>query len=111
MDQVSPRKTSTRECGFAPIRVSTATHKILQHLMVRANDKDLGRKVRADEIVNVALFLVLHEHIDQLQAATFSNADRLELSYRRFIMTGPKITKDEFLGRILNGEAVTTPTI
>ena len=89
-----------------PIRVSRETKKRLLADLVRLNKKDLGRHVRADEVVALALSLLEAKHYTQLQDATLSNSDRLERRYREYVKKDGAITTDEFIGKLLTDGTV-----
>ena len=84
------------------IRVKRETRKKILHELAKANKKDFGRKLRAEDLIAVAITLVQPEHIKQLQEATLSNADRFDQQYRDYVKQHGATTKDEFLGRILS---------
>ncbi len=70
----------------------------------RINKKDLGRRVRAEDYLTLALGLVTPKHLEQLQEESLTNADRLERAFRAYVAEHGSISKDEYLGKRLNGE-------
>ncbi|RYZ77682.1 MAG: hypothetical protein EOP05_00865, partial [Proteobacteria bacterium] len=58
--------------------------KLLLTLREKANKKQFGRKVRESEIILLALKLVKSDHIDELQEATYSEKDRLEMVHAQY---------------------------
>jgi hypothetical protein len=88
-----------------PASVSTtAIRKKILHELAKANKKDFGRKLRAEDLIAVAITLVQPEHIKQLQEATLSNADRLEQQYKDYVAKHGNLSKDAFIGKLLNAE-------
>ncbi len=88
----------------APVRVSKETRKRIISELTRLNKKDLGRRIKVDELIALGLSLLTSEHHAQLQDATLSNADRLERRYLGYIKDHGPISKDRFLGKVLAGE-------
>lgn len=86
------------------IRVSPVTYNRLSEILAKVNEKKMGRSTRADEVVALALNLVTQEEVKALQEASLSNADRLELSYQKYIRENAFISQDEYLGRLMKGE-------
>ena len=77
--------------------------KIIQELS-KINKKDFGKKVRADELVALAMSLVTPEHLTALQESSLSHQDRLNRDYRVYISQHGPISKDEYLGKRLGAE-------
>ncbi|RYZ77628.1 MAG: hypothetical protein EOP05_01080 [Proteobacteria bacterium] len=78
--------------------------KLLLTLREKANKKLFGRKVRESEIILLALKLVKSDHIDELQEATYSEKDRLEMVHAQYQKENGKITLDAFIGKLMRGE-------
>ena len=91
-----------------PIRVKRETRKRIAAELARMNKKDFGRKIRPDDLINLALALVTQAHRDQLQSSSLSNADRLEQKYREYVKANPGTTKEQFLGALLDGTVSTS---
>lgn len=96
-------KVKNQTASTMPIRVKRETRKKILQELAKANKKDFGRKVRADDLIALALSFVRAEHIEQLQDATLSNADRLERRYKEFVAKHGNVSKDIFLGKLLAG--------
>ncbi len=84
-----------------PIRVKRETKKRLQSELAKVNKKQFGRKVRLDALIDRAVSLLTEADLLNLQQASLSNVDRLEIKYREFVKTNATISKDEFIGLIL----------
>lgn len=97
--KVSKAKNPT--ASTVPIRVKRETRKKILHELTKANKKDYGRNLRAEDLIAFALTLVLPEHILRLQESTLSNADRLEQQFKDYVAKHGSISKDAFLGRLL----------
>ncbi len=107
MEQVKTVKGdigNSKVASTIPVRVKQDTKQKIDDLLERINKKDLGRKVRSDELVLTALSLVGSEQIKQLREKSFSNADRFEQAYRRYISKNKSTTKDKFLGLVMAGK-------
>lgn len=99
------KKKNKIETNHSLIRVSSETRKKLQNQIEKINQKDFGRTVRADELISIALDLVRSEHIERLQQASLSNFERMERDYKAYIAKHGPISKDDYLGMLLKGEA------
>lgn len=87
-------------------KVDADTSKVLQQLKEKANKKTYGRKVTDAEILGVAVRLVTPEHLRQLQEATYSERERLQMVHDDYQKTNGKISLDQFIGKLLRGEIV-----
>ena len=86
------------------IRITSEVQKKVERLLLSANKKKAGRKIKVDQLLSLALELVTDEHIKKLQDQSLSNEDRKEQLRQRYIeMRGP-ITRDEFTGFMLTKE-------
>ncbi len=107
MEQVTTSKASKAKAATistAGLRVKRETKKRVMQELARINEKEFGKRVKADDLIVLALSLVEAKHIDELQTRSLSNADRLEQQYRDHSKAHGHITKDAFLGRLLNHE-------
>lgn len=85
------------------IRVTEATKSILDRIIKKANQKEMGVKIKPDDIISVALELVTDRHIENIQEKSYSNEDRLEIRYRSYQMDHGPVSKDQFIGALLDG--------
>ena len=97
-------KSSSKSASYATLRVKKVTRKRVMEDLAKANRKDFGRRVRADEYILLAISRITPDDILSLQNASMSHADRFERDYREHIAKHGSITKDEYLGKRLNGE-------
>lgn len=101
--EVKKPKTKAKQQVTA-LRVKPETRKKILLELAKANKKEFGRKVKADDIIAVAINLVEPHHIKELQEATLSNQDRLEREFKAYIAKHGPISKDSYLGKRLRGE-------
>lgn len=99
---------NTKKVAATSLRVKPETRKRLLAELAKANKKSFGRRVRADQLLNLLLTLLRPEHIQKLQDESLSNADRIEMMYREHVKRHGTISKDEFLGRFISGDAAKT---
>lgn len=105
--QVEKRaKSGQKKPSYTALRVRREIRRQLSDYLDAANKKDFGRRVRADEILSLALSLITPQHLQQLQEAALSNSDRLERDFRAYTAEHGAISRDEYLGKRLNGEIV-----
>lgn len=87
------------------IRVKKETKKKILADVAALNRKEFGSKITPDEYVAMALSLLKPEHLEELKTRSLTNKDRLELKYQEFCAAHGKVSKDEFLGALLEGRA------
>ena len=88
----------------APIRVKQSTKAKLDDLVRRACKQSAGRRIKPDDLICFSLDLLGDEHIDQICNSALSNKDRLEMLFRKISKEKRGITRDEFLGMLLDGK-------
>ena len=60
------------------VRINLENQKKVEKILVTANKKKLGRKIKLDHMLAIVLDLVTDEHIRKLQDQSLSNEDRKE---------------------------------
>ena len=98
----APAAKGRKSCSV--LRLSKDASEALQKLTERVNKKDFGKRVRADQLVRLGLSLIRAEHLQELQQLSMSNGDRLEALFRTYAEKKKSMTKDEFLGLLLQGK-------
>lgn len=86
------------------VRISLENQKKAEKVLALANKKKLGRKVKLDHVLAIALELLTDEHIRKLQDQSLSNEDRKEQLRQRYIEARGPISRDEFTGFMLTKE-------
>ena len=105
MEKISQKlpETKAKADRFQNIRVMPETRELLTEILKKVNGKERGRNIKTDEVLAIALTLITPKEIKELQEASLSNADRLELSYQKYILENSFISQDEWLGRLMKG--------
>lgn len=103
------KKAAPRRPSYASLRIRRETKRQIAASLDAINKKDFGRRVRAEDYLALALSLITPQHLEQLHEASLSNADRLERDFRAFVAEHGPISRDEYLGKRLNGEAGASP--
>lgn len=78
--------------------------KLLSAIKDKINKKSVGRKIKDSEIIGLSLRQLSDDHITQLRQQTYSEKDRLALAHDEYQQNNGKITLDQFIGKLLNGE-------
>ena len=86
------------------VRISLENQKKAEKILTLANKKKLGRKIKLDHVLAIALDLLTDEHIRKLQDQSLSNEDRKEQLRQRYIEARGPISRDEFTGFMLTKE-------
>jgi hypothetical protein len=100
------QKANSKSSSYGTLRVKRLTRKRIAEDLAKANRKDFGRRVKADEYILLAVSRITPEDIINLQNASMSHADRLERDYRAYIAKNGPMSKDEYLGKRLGGELI-----
>lgn len=87
----------------APVRIGHKTKAKLEQLLRQANRDRVGRKVKADDLIALSLGLITDEHIAEICDRTRSNKDRMELLFRKLSKERRGMSREEFLGMLLDG--------
>lgn len=88
------------------LRVKRETKRRLLQELTKINKKDFGKRIKADDLIALAIGLLGEQHLRQLQDASLSNSDRLALQHRNYMRQHGGISRDEFIGKLLAGELV-----
>jgi hypothetical protein len=86
------------------VRISLENQKKAEKILALANKKKLGRKIKIDHVLAIALDLVTDEHIRKMQDQSLSNEDRKEQLRQKYIEARGPISRDEFTGFMLTRE-------
>ena len=98
-------KTNTKiNAKNKSVRINLENQKKAEKILAAANKKKLGRKVKLDHVLTIALELLTDEHIRKLQDQSLSNEDRKEQLRQRYIIARGPISRDEFTGFMLTKE-------
>ena len=107
MEQVTePKPTKSKQVtgSSASLRVKRDTKRRVISELAKMNKKEFGRRIKADELVALALSLVESRHVAELQERSLSNSDRLDRHYQQYVKTNGPLSKDDFFGKLLSGE-------
>ena len=91
--QNSSPKTSLT--NTVPIRLSKSTSKTLRTIVNKCNKKSLGRKVKSEDVVSLALSLITDKEIEQIKTGSYSSQDHFEIKYKKYCENNGSITKDQ----------------
>lgn len=94
----------SKKPSYGALRVRREIKRQIESELEQVNRKDLGRKVRAEDYLALALSLITPKHLEQLQESSLTNADRLERDFRAYATEHGPISRDEYLGKRLAGE-------
>ena len=90
--------------GSSAIRLKQQTRDDLDLVLTKVNTKELGKKLHPDDVIDYALKLVKDEHISRIRDSSLSNEDRLEIIFRQHQRKKRSLTKDDFVGMLLDGK-------
>ena len=80
------------------IRIRSESKDRALDILNTANKKKLGRKIKVEDLFDIAIGLVTDDHIKELQSKSLTNKNRQEILRQKYIETMGPITEDEFIG-------------
>ncbi len=98
-------KGNGKKCaGFCSVRIRSASKERAVALLLASNKKKTGRKIKFDELFELAIGLVTDEHIKLLQERSLTNEDRFEELRQKYIETRGPVSKEQWLGFAMTAE-------
>lgn len=104
MESKVQKSKSKNVAKHASVRIKAGSKKIAVALRHEANNKPNGRKIKLDDIFEIALSLVTSAHLKALQERAMTHEDRKEILRQKYIETRGPISKDEFTGFMMTAE-------
>lgn len=98
------RRTSSKETASIPVRIRSKTKEKVDAYLARINKDRLGRKVKPDDLICFSLDLLNDAHLEEIGTSLLTNKERVEILYRKLAKTKRGLSKDEFLGMLLEGK-------
>jgi Rps23 Pro-64 3,4-dihydroxylase Tpa1-like proline 4-hydroxylase len=83
---------------WCSVRISGDTRKLAEGILKTANEKQTGRKIKLDELLQAGLALIQPAHIERLQENSLTNEDRKEILRQKYIAERGEISRDDFTG-------------
>ncbi|MFK7824470.1 MAG: hypothetical protein AB8G05_09945 [Oligoflexales bacterium] len=107
MDSNSTEKPSTKTTApnTIPIRISKNTARLLKSIVGKCNRKNLGRRVRTDDVIKKLIGIINEGLITEIKESTYSSQDHLEIEFKKYCQKNGAISKDQFL-KILISKAL-----
>ncbi|MGK5083115.1 hypothetical protein WDW37_07390 [Bdellovibrionota bacterium FG-1] len=100
---------AAKKSTHVAIRVEKTTGRLVQQILDQINKKDFGKRVGADAVIAIAIGRVTQGDILGIQETSLSNKDRFERDFARYVAKHGKISRDEYLGKRLNGAIPAEP--
>ena len=111
MDKINEtKKRKMAKLNTLPVRVLRPTAKSLKGILLKLNKKSYGRKVRPDDVIAKSLSLLNDSHLQEIQEATMTNMDKIDMAYHNYCKNKGQISKDAYLGRLLSNKEVSVET-
>lgn len=104
MEQKNQKAAAKKANPQKSIRIGAETERKLGRLLNSANKKKFGRKIKCDQLLNLALDLVTDDNLRTLQETSLTNEDRKEQLRQSYIQEVGPISKDAFTGFMLTEE-------
>ncbi len=104
MEAKTAKTNSKTTQKMKSIRISMENQKKAERLLALANKKKIGRTVKIDQALGIALDLLTEEHVKKLQDQSLSNEDRKEILRQKWADQYGPISKDAFTGLMMTAD-------
>lgn len=88
----------------SPVRLRAQSRAKLDALVARINKDRAGRRVKPDDLICYSLDLLTDQHLQEIGARLLTNKERIEILYSKLSKTKRGLSRDEFLGMLLEGK-------
>lgn len=95
---------SERGNASSPGRLCAQSKAKLEALIARINKDRVGRRVKPDDLICFSLDLLTDQHLQEIGAQLLTNKERFEILYSKLSKTKRGLSRDEFLGMLLEGK-------
>lgn len=105
MEQTDNQKSNKNNKKVNPdrnLRVTHSTQAKVQEILKIVNKKDLGRRIKADDVVAFAVGLLTEKHFETLKRESLSHHDRFTELYKSYCKANDEISENEFMGILLD---------
>ena len=96
MEMKSTKSNSKETQKYKSIRISPEIQKKAEKILALINKKKLGRNVKINPLLNIALDLLTDEHFKKLQDESLTSDERKELLRQKWIELHGHVSKQEF---------------
>ena len=104
MKEKANKLNGKKNAGCCTVCIRLNSKEQAAALLATINKKKSGRKVKFEELFELAVGLVAEEHVKVLQERSLTNEDRLEELRQKYIETRGPISKDQWLGFAMSAE-------
>ncbi len=104
MKEKSNKPKSKNVAKSVSVRVRARAKENASLLLQTANKKKHGRKIKFEDLFELALGLVTDEHIKLLQERSLTHEDKKQLLRQRYIELRGPISNDNFTGFLMSAE-------
>ena len=85
------------------VRLNKSAGQRLKSVLNKLNKKEFGKRISASDLIEHSLGLIKSEDLKTLQQESYSSKDLLEIRYLEYCKNNKKVSKDQFLGLLLEG--------
>jgi hypothetical protein len=86
------------------VRLRAQSRAKLDALVARINKDRAGRRVKPDDLICYSLDLLTDQHLQEIGARLLTNKERIEILFSKLSKTKRGLSRDEFLGMLLEGK-------
>jgi hypothetical protein len=98
---------SAKGNASSPVRIRAQCKGKIDALIARVNKDRVGRKVKPDDLICYSLDLLTDQHLQEIGTRLLTNKERMEILYSKLSKTKRGLSRDEFLGMLLEGKVTT----
>ena len=95
---------SAKGIASSPVRLRAQSRAKLDALVARINKDRAGRRVKPDDLICYSLDLLTDQHLQEIGTRLLTNKERMEILYSKLSKTKRGLSRDEFLGMLLEGK-------
>lgn len=94
----------TKKPTSESIRIRKAEHEVIDAIMKKANNKNIGKKIVPSDLLAILLRSVSDNQIKQLQLSSVRHTDRKKLYREIYVEKHGATTDDEFEGFVMSSD-------
>ncbi len=98
-------KKKKQKSSMISVRISLKTKEKVDQILRKANKEKLSKRIKPNDVFDYLVDNFNEDSISEIVQKKLSNKDKLELMFRDAVKQNKGLSKDEFLGRLLENYA------
>jgi hypothetical protein len=88
------------------IRIKPSCKQRIDTMLAKLNKDRIGKKVKADELIEHSLSKITETALEELSSLTLSNKDKIEMLFAHMAKTKRGLTREDFWGMLIEGKDI-----